>query len=56
MEKWHLYLCNMQYAFACDGDTQSAILQKHLSRVTCRDGQAVLSYLAYVTNSVVSYK
>lgn len=46
----------MQYALACDGGTQSEILQKCLSGVICRESQAVLSYLAYVTKSVVSYK
>lgn len=46
----------VQYAFTCDGDIQSEILQKCLSGVICRDSQAVLSYLAYITKSVVSYK
>lgn len=44
------------YAFTCDGDIRSAILQKCLGGVICRDSQAVLSYLAYVTKSVVTYK
>lgn len=46
----------VQYVVTCGGDIQSEILQKCLSGVICRDSQAVLSYLAYVAKSVVSYK